>query len=516
MANQTLFQTLRGKLLRKADAVNHEGAPAYAFTPRQALAQYATTGCLSHTFYATAEAQLEKVLSLCEEVDSAFIAKTAVFSREAGYMKDMPALLCAVLAAKDADLLQRVFPRVIDNGKMLRNFVQIMRSGVVGRKSFGSLSKRLICDWLDRQSEAHLFEASVGQSPSLADVIKMVHPKPRTASREALYGYLLGRAPQTEALPQIVRDFEAFKTNPSGEVPEIPFQMLTALNLGQREWIAIARRAPWQMTRMNLNTFARHGVFAEKGMIELIANRLREIGRAKVFPYQLMIAYKMADEAIPREVQNALQDAMEVAIANVPRIDGKVYVCPDVSGSMCDAAATGQRKGATSKVRCVDTAALMTAAILRQNPEAEILPFEECIVHVKLNPHDSVMTNAEKLAAMSGGGTNCSAPLKSLNAKRATGDMVILISDNQSWVDARFGGQSTALMREWNEFQQRNPAAKLVCLDIQPYATSQSYDRTEVLNIGGFSDQVFQIIADFAANKLHPEHWVGLIEQVDL
>jgi len=183
---------------------------------------------------------------------------------------------------------------------------------------------------------------------------------------------------------------------------------------------------------------------------------------------------------------------------------------------MREAAATGYRSGATSTVRCVDIAALMTAAILRQNPEAEILPFEDRVVKVKLNPRDSVMTNAEKLAAIGGGGTNCSAPLKSLNAARAVGDMVIFISDNQSWVDARFGGQSTALMREWNEFQQRNPTAKLVCLDIQPYPTSQAYDRAEVLNVGGFSDQVFQLIADFAANKLHPEHWAGLIEQVSL
>ena len=50
-------------------------------------------------------------------------------------MKDMPALLCAILAVRDVKLLEAIFPRVIDNGKMLRTFVQILRSGVVGRKS---------------------------------------------------------------------------------------------------------------------------------------------------------------------------------------------------------------------------------------------------------------------------------------------------------------------------------------------------------------------------------------------
>src|SRR5690606_6852649 len=100
MANSTLFQSLRGKLLPATDTVNDEQAPAYAFSARHALAQYAVTGCLSGTFYATAETQLETVLKLCREVEPEFIAKTAVYCRERGYMKDMPALLCAVLATR--------------------------------------------------------------------------------------------------------------------------------------------------------------------------------------------------------------------------------------------------------------------------------------------------------------------------------------------------------------------------------------------------------------------------------
>ena len=34
------------------------------------------------------------------------------------------------------------------------------------------------------------------------------------------------------------------------------------------------------------------------------------------------------------ELREALQDAMEIALENVPAIDGKVYVFPDISGSM--------------------------------------------------------------------------------------------------------------------------------------------------------------------------------------
>lgn len=37
---------------------------------------------------------------------------------------------------------------------------------------------------------------------------------------------------------------------------------------------------------------------------------------------------------------------------------------------------------------------------------------------------------------------------------------------------------------------------KLVCIDIQPYGTSQAAERDDVLDISGFSDAVFDQIAD--------------------
>ena len=524
MANKTLFKSLVGKLMPRTDALNEHQAPAYARPPKQQLAQYAATGCFNRTFYTSADEQLAKVIELCDQVEAEFIARTAVFARERGHMKDMPALLCAVLSVKDRALLERVFPRVIDNARMLRNFVQIVRSGVVGRKSLGSAPKRLVREWLDARDPVSLFKANVGQSPSLADIVKMVHPKPKDPGREALFGYFIGREHDLDALPDLVRAFEAFKKGQSKDLPDVPFQMLTALELGTAEWTEIARHAPWQMTRMNLNTFARHGVFGQPEMQRLIAQRLRDpekIAKARVFPYQLMVAYTMAscNADIPLPVVNALQDAMEVATRNVPELKGKVFVLPDVSGSM-HSAVTGQRKGATTAVRCVDIAALVAATVLRKNPDAEVIPFESNVVQVRLNPRDSVMTNAEKLANLPAGGTNCSAPLAFLNKRRAEGDLVIYVSDNESWVDAphygRFGGSATQTMNEWAIFRRRNPNARMICIDIQPYGTVQAKERKDILNIGGFSDQVFELVAEFANGRLNADHWIGVIEEVIL
>lgn len=519
MANKSLFKTVRGMFTPRADIINEAGGAAYDLSPKHALAQYAATGCFNNTYYTEAGDQLDKVLALIPKIDAGFIAKTAVFSRESGYMKDMPALLLAVLSTKDKQLFERVFPRVIDNGKMLRNFVQMMRSGAAGRKSLGSLPKRLVREWFEARPAEQIFRQSIGQAPSIADILKMVHPKPADAEREALYGYFIGREIDANKLPGIVKNFERFKNGDSPELPDVPFQMLTSLPLGPREWAGIARNAGWQMTRMNLNTFQRHGVFADGEMVEIIANRLRDpeaIRKARVFPYQLLIAYKaaFANPSIPGQITEALQDAMEIATGNVPKIRGTVWIFPDVSGSM-HSAVTGYRRGATSAVRCIDVAALVAASVLRRNPLAEVMPFHDRVVEERLNPRDSVMTNANKLASIPSGGTNCSAPLYELNRRKAKGDLIIYVSDNESWVDSTVGmSDGTETMRQWNEFKSRNRDAKLVCIDIQPYAHTQAKERADILNIGGFSDQVFSLISEFAGGTMSADHWVDVMEGV--
>src|SRR5262245_51123406 len=193
MANKSLFQSIVGRLLPKADVVNEAGGSAYAFSPEHALAQLAATGCLNATYYATAETQLAGVVELASKVDPRFLAKTAIYVREKGLMKDMPALLLAVLSVRDKALFAATFDRVIDNAKMLRTFVQIVRSGQVGRKSLGTRPKKQILAWLDAHGDDALFRASVGNDPSLADVLKMVHPKPQNDQRRALFGYLIGK-----------------------------------------------------------------------------------------------------------------------------------------------------------------------------------------------------------------------------------------------------------------------------------------------------------------------------------
>ena len=528
MANKKLFKSApAGRVAPIADTFNSAGGLAYKAGPKEALAQYTATGCLGTTFYASAEEQLADILKLAASVDPEFVAKTAVYGRKSAFMKDAPALLAAHLTTRGPEglaALKASFSRILDNPKMVRTFVQIVRSGQVGRKSLGTAPKKLIEAWFAARTDAQLIRAT-GDKPSIADVIKMVHPKPVNDARKATYAWLVGKPYDLSTADSLLQEYEAWKKDPSRSVPDVPFLMLTNTKLSKDQWRSIARSASWQTVRMNLNTFLRHGVFEDKEMIKVIAAKLRdeaEIARARVFPYQLLVAYRNVG-GVPMEIQSALQDAMEIATRNVPVIEGDVAVFPDVSGSM-QSPVTGARGSATTTVSCRDVAALVAATILRRNPSARVIPFKEDVIKLRLNPKDSIVTIADAIAKCGSGGTNCSAPLRMLNAEKAKADLIVYVSDNESWMDSKVSlnpyssghtSDPTATMVEWEAFRARNQKAKMVCIDLAPNGSRQAPTREDILNVGGFSDEVFTLLSEFAKGSGR-DHWVKKIEVVSL
>jgi 60 kDa SS-A/Ro ribonucleoprotein len=71
-------------------------------------------------------------------------------------------------------------------------------------------------------------------------------------------------------------------------------------------------------------------------------------------------------------------------------------------------------------------------------------------------------------------------------------------------------------MRQWAQIKARCPQAKLVCIDLQPVATSQAVEREDVLHVGGFSDAVFEVVAAFAAGAGDAARWEQRIASMEL
>ncbi len=515
--NPNLFPSNPGALVPPTDAVNNAGGVAYARKPEEALAQFAVTGCFGDTFYVDAKDQLTEVLALAQKCSPEWIAKVAIYAAREGKMKDTPAVLCAVLAARDVQLLKRVFPVVIRNGKMLRNFVQALRSGVAGRKSFGTAVKKLLQRWFANRTDEQLFHASIGDKPSMKDIIALTHPKPATPARSAMLAYLMGKPVAAMGLlPECVQQFEGRKLGVPCLLPNLNFQFLSSLpDLGVADWTQIAEQASWLTLLMNLNTFDRHGVFGSAESLSRVIERLRDpksIAEAQVLPSKIFAAWKHLSPSVPPGVQMALAVAMEHASNNAPKLPANTLIGVDVSGSM-SAAMTGGRGSATSKIRCVDAAAMFAASMLRANPTARLCAFDTGVHGGRLG--GSIPEIATALAGFGGGGTDCSLPLQlALSMERC--DAVVIVSDSESWFSAPSNyirSIGTPVMHAWRQLQRKNPEVRLVCIDLTPSTTRQTIAEKNVLNVGGFSDAVWAVTAEFLTAQ---KSWTDVLSSVDI
>ena len=511
--NHLLFD-LHGAPL--ADTRNMAGGVAYSLSPAEALAQYAVTGCFYATYYASAVTNFMALLDLVKKNDPTFIAKTAVYAAERGRMKDMPVFFTAWLVANGhSGLAKSVFPRTVTGGKQLRNFVGMLRGGTLGRKSLGSTAKNLVHSWFNARTPRDIFWNSVGSSPSLGDVIKMAHPRPAgDQERENLYGYLIGKKWQIAALPTPVQYFEHIKSGTLSDIPVgIPFEMLVGLNLTERQWRFVAQYATWNQTLKNLNTFQRHGVFKDGDTTNKIVERLRNRPKNAAFPYSVYQAWKSLSSDVPVSVNMAVQDALDHAIDSTPEIPGAVALCVDVSSSM-NAKVTGDSRSNTG---CREVAALFAVSLLRRNPSADLMLFDTNLHSARLNVRDSIATNVRMLERIGGGGTDCSMPLRGILHHEMRPKTVIYFSDNESWrsFGSTWHGATTNTAALWAKYKSRVPDARLILVDLAPNSTTQAKG-PDVLNIGGFSDAVFDLIREFAANGHASSSLVDKINEISL
>jgi 60 kDa SS-A/Ro ribonucleoprotein len=51
-------------------------------------------------------------------------------------------------------------------------------------------------------------------------------------------------------------------------------------------------------------------------------------------------------------------------------------------------------------MRCIDVAALFAAAILRRNPDSDVIPFDTSAYDAKIDPNDSILSIAERLRSI--------------------------------------------------------------------------------------------------------------------
>lgn len=489
--------------VQKGTKLNAHGAPSFSRTLEEDTLAVLLTNTLSNTFYVSEKdlaKQTVEVLIKMAQKDPEFLAKALVYARQYGLMKLAPVVGLAVLSANETGKkvnFRKVFHHVVKTPDDLREFVSLCRSGAV-RKGLGGEARDAVKRWLQHLSEYHAVKYGSANSEgiTLRDIIRMAHPRPVNDAQRELFGWLVkgwedvGPAPsptnpQVWALEKLKRTESEKDVIALIEKYRLPWEVVVpaAKKMTPAIWKALLKDMPYMALLRQLNTMDRNSLFLDKEVAKFVAGKLSDkesVKRSKQLPFRFFNAYNAFTGN--QAVRDAIVDALEVSFENTEKLNGRICIASDVSGSMSGQAS---EKSAT---RYRDIAGLLSAALFKKCDDVVLLQFNESANTLNVSRRDSVMSLAQKIADGSGG-TNVGAPIRWLNDHGDKVDVFIGVTDNESWAGRGF-------LAEWESYKRVSPNAKAFLINIAPYrdfVAPAGYPN--VYYISGWSDSVLKYIS---------------------
>ncbi len=205
------------------------------------------------------------------------------------------------------------------------------------------------------------------------------------------------------------------------------------------------------------------------------------IRRSLVLPFRYLTALDALEAgSLPRagEVVEALSEAVDKSLANVPVFAGRTLVALDGSGSM--------------QGRLLKSGALFASVLLKANA-ADVMIFSDDAKYLTVNRRDSTLTLAKVIESKApGSGTNFHAIFEMANKAY---DRIILLSDMQGWMG---GAAPTAAFEKYKRPYRSGAEGLLV--RFAGYGSLQFPER-DIFCLAGFSDKTLEMLKFLESDK---------------
>jgi len=402
-----------------------------------------------------------------KKVDPVFVAGLAVYARKVFNLRSIPVMLLAELANvyRGTNLVGKAIETVIQRPDEMTELLAY-RLNKYGRTIPQQIKKGLARTFT-KFDEYQLAKYNRSGDVKLKDVLFMVHPKPKDKEQDELWKRLINGEMK-------IPDTWETKISGKGSTKENWEEILKSGNMGI---MAVLR---------NLRNFVEKKVDL-KPAIKLLTDK-EIIHKSKQFPFRFFNAYMALEEInAPAEILDAVTDAMEYSVDNVPKLEGKTLVAVDDSGSM----SSRLSDRGTAEYRHI--AALLGAIYHKKNPYGTTIgKYSNDWELVTLNSRDSVLSNMRKLFGR-GGTTNTYKVFDWVGRQKEQFDRIILLSDMQSWDDGYswYGGENN-VEESYIESKHRG---YVYSIDLAGYGTSDIDTKNpKVIKLAGWNEKVFNYI----------------------
>lgn len=377
----------------------HEGALAANITPLQQLRR-SVLSCLlwENEFYEDGQSIAQRITETARQVSPAEIAALAIEARHEQHLRHVPLLLLCGLAERVrgetlvADTIERVIARADEIPELCAVYWRD------GKKPLSAQMKKGLARAFAKFDAYQFAKYDRDTAVKLADVIRLVRPKPADEAQAALYRGVRERSLASADTWEVALSGGADKKDTFE-------RLLREKKLG---YLALLR---------NLRNMVKADVDLKLVRRAIVDRR----GADRILPFR----YVAAARACP-QLEPELDTALCEGIASLPRLKGKTAVLVDVSGSM-DA-----RLSARSDLTRKDAASALASVI---HGDLRVFSFANQVIEL---PPRRGMAGIDAIGRSQSGGTALFDAVKEVNGKMRY-DRIIVITDEQATDPARFG-----------------------------------------------------------------------------
>ncbi len=230
----------------------------------------------------------------------------------------------------------------------------------------------------------------------------------------------------------------------------------------------------------------------------------KTIENSKMFPFRFYSAYTMVKQDTlsaknpfdAAKVLNALEVAIKLSIANIPKMGGDTLVVVDLSGSMSHALSD------KSTVSYKDISSLFGAMASQIFPQSIVVGFADEMKVIHNLAGTPILQAKDTISRTSvGSSTYAHKVLEWLNHERIKVDRIILFSDMQCYTESGWGTPSLSPL--FTKYQSTvNKNCMFYSMDLSGYGTVQVPESKNVCLIGGWSERVLEFIQMYEKDQV--------------
>lgn len=445
--------------------VNKSGHTAYKMPDKEKLVTQVLTSFFNESkFYGDNSAEMQETIKRVIATDAEFVAKLAVFARREFNMRSVAHILTAYLAHEIEgkkyvkETVKAISLRGDDVTELMACYINLF-----GKRPIPNALRKGIAEVMQGFDEYTLAKyKGEGRAIKMRDLLCLCRPTPKTKEQSEMWKRLLENKLET------------------------PYTWETELSTkgnSQKVWEELidSKKVGYMALLRNLRNILNANPSNINKVLEYIENP-EAVRKSKQLPFRYLSAYKELIDIGGSRVFDALENAVEASIENMPKLKGTTVIAVDNSGSMNDPVSE------KSKVRCYEIAMLLGLMANKICENSIFFVFNNTIKRYAVSHRNGILETT--IHSNCGGGTSMQLPFVEMLDKHIHADRVIILSDNE----CNGGYWNTPVQSYADEYRRKSGEDIWVhAIDLQGYGTQQFYGaKTNV--IAGWSEKVFDFI----------------------